>query len=503
VAEPRPNDVGQRPPAAAGAVRLVAELCDELRAAGVAYCHWKSNATIERSERAESDLDLLVARRDAGRFEELLRRLGFKQGQQAPKRRLPGLFHAFGLDEASGTLVHIHAHYQLVLGDDTTKNYRLPIEDAYLASSYQGDVFKIPAAEFEYVVFVLRMVLKHATWDAVATGKGSLSSGERDELAYLSQGVDGERARAVVGEHLPFIAPEIWDACVAAVRRGPSSPARVRAARRLEVALSGQSRRSPNLDPFVRSWRRAETAATRRVRRTPMRRSRIDHGGSVVAIVGADGAGKSTAVAEVVRWLSRDLDVLAVHLGKPRRSATSALVDRVWRRATARSADPTRGPSPLSDAEPMTPRRLLKLVRKVLISRDRYLEYARARRFAAEGGIVVSDRFPLPEITRMDAPATAAIPSARASSPAVRLLARLEDRYYSRIGRPDVLIVLRVEPDLAVKRREGIESEPMVRERAEEIWELQWGDVPAVVVDAGLPKDEVLARVKAAVWERL
>jgi thymidylate kinase len=502
VAEPREHDEASDG-AAALPVGLVVALCDALRTGGVHYCHWKSNASIDRSERAESDLDLLISRGDAARFEEILRALGFKQGQQAPRRRLPGLFHAFGLDEASGALVHIHAHYQLVLGDDTTKNYRLPIEDAYLASAYQGDVFKIPAPEFEYVVFVLRMVLKHATWDAVATGKGALSAGERDELAYLTERVDADRARALVREHLPFIAPKTWDACVAALREPTRSPSRIRAARRLEVALSGQSRRSPNLDPFVRSWRRAETAVTRRVRRAPMRRSRIDRGGAVVAIVGADGAGKSTAVAEVVAWLARDLDVLAVHLGKPRRSLTSKLVDLAWRGATARSGEAAKGPSPLSDAEPMTGRRLLKLVRKVLISRDRYLEYARARRFAAEGGIVVSDRFPLPEITRMDAPATASIPTARASSPAVRLLARLEERYYSRIGRPDVLVVLRVEPNLAVKRREGIESEPMVRERAEEIWELQWGDVPAVVVDASLPKDEVLARIKAAVWERL
>jgi thymidylate kinase len=151
----------------------------------------------------------------------------------------------------------------------------------------------------------------------------------------------------------------------------------------------------------------------------------------------------------------------------------------------------------------MTPRSLLKLVRKVMISRDRYLEYARARRLADAGVLVVCDRFPLPEVRRMDAPATASIPRARASSAVVRLLARVERRYYRRIGRPDVLIVLRVDPDVAVRRRLGIESEEMVRQRAEEISRLPWQDLPAAVLDAGMPRDEVLAEAKAVVWERL
>jgi thymidylate kinase len=507
VVDPAPSppppavDAAPSPQHAGGRVGLVVALCEALGASGVAYCHWKSNESIARSERAESDLDLLVARRDAGRFEQILRTLGFKHGRQAPNRQLPGLFHAFGLDDATGALVHIHAHYQLVLGDDTTKNYRLPVEDAYLASARQGDVFKIPAPEFELVVFVLRMMLKHATWDAVATGKGSLSAGERRELTYLRDRAEPDRARAIVRKHLPFIPAELWRACVGSVDGGDRSPSRIRAARRLEVALAGQSRRSPNVDPLVRTWRRIETAVARRVRRRPMRRSRLDDGGAIVAVVGGDGAGKSTAVADLVGWLSRDLDVVALHLGKPRRSTISKGVDVLWRGATAGAS--RRGPSPLSDAQPMTPRRLLKLVRKVMISRDRYLEYTRGRRFAAEGGIVVCDRFPLPQIRLMDAPATGSIPGARRSSVAVRLLARVEERYYARIGRPDILVVLRVDPDVAVRRREGIESEEMVRARAEEIWRLQWGDVPAVVVDAGQPRDAMLAEIKAAIWERL
>ena len=35
-------------------------------------------------------------------------------------------------------MVHVQAHYQLVLGDDMTKNFRIPLEDAYLALMKTG-----------------------------------------------------------------------------------------------------------------------------------------------------------------------------------------------------------------------------------------------------------------------------------------------------------------------------------------------------------------------------
>jgi thymidylate kinase len=103
----------------------------------------------------------------------------------------------------------------------------------------------------------------------------------------------------------------------------------------------------------------------------------------------------------------------------------------------------------------------------------------------------------------MDGPATFWMPRLRDRSKAVELLARLEGRYYEKITSPDVLIVLRVHPDVAVQRRHGSEGADFVHRRADEVWRLDWSGTPAIVIDADRPKDDVLAEVKAAIWEAL
>ena len=130
---------------------LVVSLCRALAERGITYCHWKSNHALERSASGENDLDLLVDRRDASRFTELLHRYGFKQAQAPPDRQMPGVLDYYGYDEGADKWVHVHAHYQLILGHDLTKNYRLLVEGPYLESAIQADVFKVPAPEWEFI----------------------------------------------------------------------------------------------------------------------------------------------------------------------------------------------------------------------------------------------------------------------------------------------------------------------------------------------------------------
>jgi thymidylate kinase len=82
------------------------------------------------------------------------------------------------------------------------------------------------------------------------------------------------------------------------------------------------------------------------------------------------------------------------------------------------------------------------------------------------------------------------------------LLLRMEASYYKHIMPPDVLIVLRVEPEIAVQRKKD-EGADYVRTRSEEVWKTNFDESRAYVVDAGREKADVISTVRSIVWSGL
>jgi thymidylate kinase len=239
-------------------------------------------------------------------------------------------------------------------------------------------------------------------------------------------------------------------------------------------------------------------------------RNRLASGGALVAIVGGDGAGKSTAVDALSRWLSSEnIESHTLHMGKPRWSPLTAIVKSLLKlvaaakRSSTSSAKALRSSLAAADEGRMTLRNRARLGWEVLTARDRYRTYRRARRLASNGSVVFCDRYPLAQVSLMDGAVTARMKDPARWGRWARSLATLERRYYDRIAGPDILIVLRLDPDTAVERKRGVEPESSVRPRSEEIWRMDWRGSPAILVDAASPKDQVLSQIKSVIWSRL
>ena len=482
---------------------LVHKLCQALATAGVVYCHWKSNAALDRSASGDNDLDLLVSRAGAQCFTEILHRLGFKEAQVPPERQLPGVLDYYGYDGEAGKLVHVHAHYQLILGDDMTKNYRLPLEEPFLASAAQGALFKVPAPEFEFVVFVIRMVLKHSTWDAILSGQGAWPASERREMEYLWPQVDRTKMRDILQQHLPYLETALFDQCLRSLR--PDCPlwTRIGVAQQLQSSLKAHARRSQISDTCLKSWRRVIGGIRRYILRQSSRK-RMASGGVIIALIGGDGAGKSTAVNELYAWLSKDFATIKVHLGKPPWSWSTFLVRGTlkvsgWLNAFLKGKRPAHdGPGTDSSAFPG----YLELMRRICVAGDRYRAYLRARRFATNGGFVICDRYPLSLVKLMDGPKSDQMINIGQPDWLIEFLMQAEKKYYQHIMPPELLIVLRVAPETAVQRRTDQEA-GLVRARCQEIWELDWRQTRAHVIEAGRSRTEVLSEIKSLVWSEL
>jgi len=504
-----------RSEARAEELHLVRELCQHLAASNITYCHWKSNNVLERSASGQNDLDLLVRPADVPRFVALLRRLGFKRAEAPPEKQMPAVEDYFGYDAAADTFIHVHAHYQLVVGHDLSKNYRLPIEEPYLASAVQGDLFKVPAPAFEFVVFVLRMAIKHLPWDVLLGGEGALDAGERQEFAYLQNRVHQEQVHEILRRHLPHISSDLFESCLRALQPNGSLWQRAKVGQQVQAALQINARRAVLMDLCLKYWRRGTLALRRRIF-SPSTRYRLHRANALIAIVGGDGAGKTTAIDALHDWLAKKFVTTRIHLGKPAWSWSTRITRGTLKVGQILGFYPPEA----SMTETLTQQALLSpgypwLLREVCRARDRYHNIVRAQRFAAQGGLVVLDRFPLPQIHSMDGAQTqrfvcqlaqrtqAKEPMApQCASRLTKLLVHWEERYYQQIPPPDILIVLRVDPEIAVQRKTN-EDASAVRARSTEIWELNWEDTDAHVVDASRGKAEVLAELKALIWCKL
>jgi thymidylate kinase len=490
-------------------LRLVREVFGALNAQGVRYCQWKSTTSLPVALAGRTDLDLLVDRADAGRFTVAIRDAGFKPFISHPSRRFVGVEDWLGHDAESGRLVHLHVYYRLILGEDHVKNHVLPIERQVLDDAIPRLGVRVPAPATELTILVIRALLKYrrtdAAKDALRLGRrGGIPPALREEVADLAGQVSPDELRAAAARLVPAMPPEIFPEFVETLRanhRDARTLLRLRAATRaalrpferlpartaLAISLGARLQRAPLLRSVLRPRSKAD-----------QRRKSSAVGGLTVAIIGPDGSGKSTVIDEIVRWLGWRLSLRVSYLGTARPSRPTAAVQftsRLARRVSGRL------PTLAGIAN------LVTAVRYLAEARDRAGRVREGRRLAANGALVLFDRYPL-EWVRLanrpvDGPRVAELGDG-AQRGLLDGLRRREEAIYARIPPPDLVILLTVDPATALARKPSVKPET-ISAKAQAVVEAasRASADGVVVVDATRPLEDVVGAVEAEIWKRL
>ena len=476
-------------PAAFGSPVPLLELGRALREQRIACCQWKGHDKPERWATGRGDIDLLVNRADAARFHALAARFGFREAVPPPARTIPGLADYVGPDPVTGVLLRLHVHYRLVVGRYYTARYRLPLEQPVLDSSTPALPFPIPAPEWALILFVLRAALQQPQPRELPAAWSGAADALESDVAF-------SEVTSALERHLPAVPSTCFEACLRALtERDTERWHRETALLRRRLA---PFREAP---PVAALAAAAATRLGRLVGRggplaggsgaQPRGRKRLASGGVVVALVGGDGAGKSTAAAALETWLAPELRVLRIHAGRPPRSLATLVAGaalKLARRSLGRHAERNAIVSRLS------------MVRSLCTARDRLRLCNKASRFAARGGIVIAERYPIRHDASLAGPIIAALAGNGPQGPLVRLLIRAEEDLYARIPPPDTVVLLRVTPEVAAARKTD-EPADYVLERNRLVSNADWSGARAV--DADRPFAEMLHELREVVWQAL
>lgn len=498
------------------AIELINRLIQDLNTSNISYCHWKSNYSLAESLAGGLDIDLLVDRRSLSQAAALITNLGFKQASIRFGEDAPGIYHYYGNDSQTGQLIHLHLFSSVLTGESFIKSHLFPFEQMAFENTETIEQIKTISRSAELVLFILRTFIKYGSLldTFYLIGKAEEIKGE---LNWLLSGGDMNASLSLLKKYCPVIEENLFLTCIDTLQaKGPwlrrlLLAYRVRSRLRVYAIDTPFKRISVYLQLFWEQVRRS--LGGKKKNKMP------SSGGFVIAFVGPEATGKSTLVSETKKWLGQAFAARTIHAGKPPSTWITApinillpLVRQLWPQMRTSRLEGHVSQLDLEDAPVKTKglSGLIYALRSVSLAWDRRQLLVQARRLAASGEIIVSDRYPSENVGTMDSPRLQENVSEKSlSSQLFNWLARLEHRLYRQIPPPDLVLILKVSVETARQRNRdrikvGKETDEYLESRHRQA--RQWimaGTKYIHEIDTEQSLAETISCVKKTIWESI
>lgn len=492
---------------------LIARLFDEFHEHGLLYCHWKSNEHLQASMLADTDLDILFDQDQKDRIEPLLERLGFKKFNAIKQKTYSDIVDYLALDTASGKIIHLHTHYRLSIGKPYLKEFQFnfDIEKSILVNRvYYGEygIFCIQPA-CELILLYIREALKLRRRDLIRMLKNKPRYNEfvLREYHWLKDRVTHEEVNRTLKttfrdfpEIHPFMTGEFN------TRQLYSLASVIKKRKKFKTLYS------PVAALLSRWYREGTIILSRKVSsflNRPVVFKRVNpRGGLVVAVIGADGSGKSSVTEDLRETFEEKLDVYKIYFGRGdgKASRSRRVLNSV---KVLLKKDKNINKRSQEDASTVNRKGFIRSLHKsaeaLLVAEEKRSNLKFMKIARKKGMLVICDRYPQNQIKGYnDGPLLHELLSS--GNPLLRWFARLESKVYSYAENhpPDVVFKLVADSDVVEKRKPGETSIEKLRSKIDGIKQLRFENTCKVVtVDATRPLAEVLTLVKNEIWNML
>jgi thymidylate kinase len=484
----------------------IQQLIEKLSTDGIRYCHWKSNSSLSQVLTGQTDVDFLIHRKDGDPFRLLMSQLKFRPAGIQGDAPFPAVEHYFAMDEETGIFVHVHAYYRVITGESLSKNLHLPIEEMLLQNLREETSIPVPVKSAELVVFTIRMMLKHTSVVELLMLSRDWK-GVRREIEWLMGAKPTDETLKLVVEWLPSINPQLFSTCIDALKTPASLLRRISLGRQLRSQLSIYARNSA-LQSWVSGIQKFAIMAYGWL--THSKHAMIlQSGGAVIAFVGPEATGKSTLLTATRRWLGEHFVIEQIHAGKPKSTLLTVLPNIFL--PLLRNTLSTYRPSKIDTRQALAEQSqkspevypLISAIRSVFLAYDRRALLIRAFARAANGSIVLCDRYPSMSKGAPDGPQLQQFVIDPKRYPIQSWLARTEKRLYLEIPSPDMVISLYVPLEVALirnKNRGKEEPEDYVRYRHSLASNLEYGNAPIYKINTDQHLETTVLEVKKNIW---
>jgi thymidylate kinase len=490
---------------------LIQKLFDMLHQSRINYCHWKSSEHLYASMLADTDLDILFEEKQEERLKPTLDRLGFKKFKPIKQKQYKDIEDFIALDVPSGKIIHLHAHFKLTLGEAYLKSYQLDLEDKVLRSRVFDEVFHIYriAPAFELTLLYFRLALKTRNRDVLKMhlrNKIFYTGNILKEYKWLKQRCTEVEIEAVLKPLFDDYRP-IYNIITKDFNR------------REILKLSGllkkrfkDQRSFSSLHALLLRWQREILLKVYKkcfsLLHRPIILQRINpRGGLIVAVVGADGSGKSTVIANLQSTFRKKIDVYNIYFGSGdgRKSWLRKIVfnlKRIIVRVKAKKQRPASIKSVKAKKKGFIVS-TLKYMEALMIASEKRRNLKLMQAAKKKGMLVICDRFPQNQTMGYnDGPLLHHI--FRSKNLILRAIAKKEFRSYQLAANnpPDVLFKLIADVQLLKERKPNGTPLEMLKAKIESTKKMQWAESCKVItVDAAQPLDKVLSTIKKEIWD--
>lgn len=295
---------------------LVTKMIKSLNSKKINYCHFKSNEHLDAALKADTDLDILFDFNQYKFVVEVLISLGFKKFNSAWFVNYPFIEDFIAIND--GKIVHIHAHFKLTIGESKVKSYILPWDREVLENRIFIEDFGIYTSSpvMEMLLLIVRNSFKLPISNISYNQKRDIIDSRR-EFVWLKNKVSKkeliELSSKKFGSHIAEIIQKIYDENLtySNIKNFSISTKKYFEEYRRYTYLKSWyvkiiRRFAQNFAAFNKKFLIFKNIKNHRT---------FIENGMVVALVGADGSGKSTQVKILKEKLSTKIDTRYIYLG--------------------------------------------------------------------------------------------------------------------------------------------------------------------------------------------